>query len=113
MFGSWHEALVAAGLEKTNTITVAQKSLSKDEAATILKEAIREDYKLIFFTNYLKSGKKPSAHALSYPFYNWRAAMKYLSIDIDRKGLLGKTNFKFAIAKIVVSEAIEKWDKEL
>jgi len=112
MFGSWNNAVRAAGLPVGKEIKPSQ-TYSKEEIADILKQYIKCDSKLIFMTDYMKSGLFPTVHMIIGRFGSWRNAMLYLHIEMNQRGLLGQAKHRYVIAEEVVQKAIKIWDTQV
>ncbi|MFZ0077367.1 hypothetical protein D3D03_10895 [Exiguobacterium sp. RIT452] len=78
MFGSWHDACTAAGLE-------ASVTYSKAELAASLRQAIEEvGFSLSFeaYREWAKRNNKPSTKALLHRYGSWSAAIHAIESEI-------------------------------
>jgi len=113
LFGSWNNFIREADFEPPIREVGGWPAefISKENILQLLQTYFACDSKLIFLHEYEKSGLEPSGSTVASRFGTWRNAMIQLGIDMNRKGLLGRSKNRYEVAEEVVQEAKSRWGK--
>lgn len=85
-FGTWENALIAAGYETLEHTQGHYQSYTKREIIDHLKECFEKDIRLMIPGYYRKSNIRPSINTITNRFGSWRNVLLALDVDVNTRG---------------------------